>query len=336
MTDDKVFSAPPLVGSRRLIDRPEDLWTLVTQLSAVRVLGVDVEAGTPPRERHPRFALLQIAIEGAAFAIDPLRIRDLSPLAQIMSSEHILKVFHGIGLDRDMLEGAQLPLRNVCDLSDLARSAYGKGEASLAALARRAFGIGMDKSLQRSDWLHRPLSLPLLSYAWRDAELTFGLYHWAAVRHAGLVALHTVVESRPVVSERLPAWLRTALGGSRQPVAELLALENLEVDRDTTQILGAMETAFQTVTDPRLRARLPRIAGDLDLYEIVPALLQSLAAQPANERAAAARALARLGERSAEDAIRCLLEDDTAEVREAAAEALELLPLRVPPEAAEV
>ncbi|MGH2343784.1 MAG: HEAT repeat domain-containing protein [Chloroflexota bacterium] len=336
MTDDEVVTAPPLVGTRRLIDRPEDLSAVAAQLAAARVLGVDVEAGTPPRERHSRFALLQIAIDGAAFAIDPLRIRDLSPLAEIMSSEHILKVFHGIGLDRDMLESAQLPLRQVCDLSDLARSAYGKGEASLAALARRAFGIGMDKSLQRSDWLHRPLSLPLLAYAWRDAELTLGLYHWAAVRHAGLVALHTVLESRPVVSDRLPDWVRTALGGSRQPVAELLSLEDLEVERDTAQILAAMESAFQTITDPRLRARLLRVAGDLDLYEMVPVLLQALTAQPANERAAAARALARLGERSAEGAIRSLLEDGAAEVREAAAEALQLLPLRVPPEAAEV
>ena len=65
-------------------------------------------------------------------------------------------MFHGITLDRDMLEGAGLTLRMVTDLGDLARSAYGKGEASLAALSRRAFGIGMDKSLQRSDWLHRP------------------------------------------------------------------------------------------------------------------------------------------------------------------------------------
>src|SRR6185437_14349082 len=135
------------------------------------------------------------------------------------------------GLDRDMLEGANLPLRQVCDLSELARSAYGKGEASLADLARRAFGIGMDKSLQRSDWLHRPLSLPLLAYAWRDAELTLGLYHWASAHHPKLIALHTVLESRPVLSERLPLWLRTALSGSRQPITELLGQEELDVER---------------------------------------------------------------------------------------------------------
>jgi hypothetical protein len=334
-TDSIAVTPPPLVGKRRLIDQAEDLPSVVAQLADACVIGVDVEAGTPPRERHSRFALLQIAVEGHTFAIDPLRIRDLSPLAPIMSSENIIKVFHGIGLDRDMLESAALPLRQVCDLSDLARSAYGKGEASLAALARRAFGIGMDKSLQRSDWLHRPLSLPLLAYAWRDAELTLGLYHWALAHHPKLIALHTVLESRPVVSDQLPAWLRTTLSGSRQPITELLALEDLDVEQDTDTIISAMELAFDTVTDPRLRGRLMRVAGDLDLYEVVPTLVLSLGADPANVRAAAARALARLGERSAEEAIRALLDDQTLEVREAAAEALETLPLRVPPETAE-
>jgi len=215
----------------------------------------------------------------------------------------------------------------------LARSAYGKGEASLAALARRAFGIGMDKSLQRSDWLHRPLSLPLLAYAWRDAELTLGLYHWAREQHPTLIRLHTALEPRPIIPEHLPPWLRTVLGGSRQPVADLLALEGLEVERDTTTVLEAMESALLTVSDPRLRARLFRVAGELDLYELVPALLTALGAEPANERAAAAKALATLGEQSTEPAIRALLADETAEVRESAAQALEILPQRIPPEA---
>lgn len=323
---------PPPPGKRHLIDLPEDLAAVAAHLAAFPVLGVDVEAGIPPRERHSRFALLQIAIAGSTYAIDPLRLRDLSLLAPIMGADTILKVFHGIGLDRDMLEGAGLPLRHVCDLSDLARSAYGKGEASLSALARRAFGIGMDKSLQRSDWLHRPLSLPLLAYAWRDAELTLGLYHWAAEHHPSLVRLHTMAEARPVIPPSFPPWLRAALSGSRQPVAELLTQDGLDIERDSDQVLTAMRLALDTIYDPRPRPRLLRVAGELDLYELAPMLLRSLAAEPANERAAAARALATLGEQSAEPAIRALLEDETAEVREAAAQALELLPQRVVPE----
>jgi len=319
--------APP-PGRRTLIDSPEAVPAVVDRLLAEPVLGVDVEAGVPPRERHSRFALLQIAVPGETYAVDPLRLRDLSAFEPVFASEAIVKVFHGIALDRDMLEGAGLTLRMVTDLGDLARSAYGKGEASLAALSRRAFGIGMDKSLQRSDWLHRPLSLPLLAYAWRDAELTLGLYRWAARFHPQLLALHTKPDPRPVLPANLPPWLQTVLGGSRTTPFELLAQDNLDIERDGDAVVAAMRQALIEVEDPFLRVRLLRATGDLELYELAEALASSLQAPAANERAAAARALATMGELGAENAIRALLDDPTDEVRQAAEAALQLLPER--------
>jgi hypothetical protein len=332
MTQQEAVSPAPLPGRRQLIDQAEDLPLVLERLASVSVLGVDVEAGIPPRERHSRFALLQIATGDYTVAIDPLRLRDLSSLGPIMDSERIVKVFHGIALDRDMLESAGLQLHCVCDLSEVARSAYGKGEASLSALSRRAFGIGMDKSLQRSDWLHRPLSLPLLAYAWRDAELTLGLYHWASRMHPELVKLHTLLSPRPEVPEGVAPWLRTVLTGSRQPIYDVLLQAGVDVDADTQGVLDAVNYALETISDPRLRARALRVAGDLDLYELVPLLVKSLHAVAAPERAAAARALATMGEQSAEPAIRAMLDDPTQEVRDAAAMSLELLPLRAPPE----
>src|SRR5579871_2790125 len=142
MDEEPQPEAPPPNGRRLLVDRPEQISAVVQRLLREPVLGVDVEAGIPPRERHSRFALLQVAVPGDTFAIDPLRLRDLSPFAPVFGSEKILKVFHGIGLDREMLEGAGFSLRFVADLSDVARSAYGKGEASLSTMSRRAFGIG--------------------------------------------------------------------------------------------------------------------------------------------------------------------------------------------------
>lgn len=328
MTEEAWRIAPPPAGKRSLIDRPEQLQDVMQRLAAAPVLGVDVEAGIPPRERHSRFALLQIAVEGETYAIDPLRLRDLSSLAPIVASERIVKVFHGIALDREMLEGAGLTIRMVVDLSEIARSAFGKGEASLAALSRRAFGIGMDKSLQRSDWLHRPLTLPLLSYAWRDAELTLALYHWAARFLPQLLALHTARLPRAEIPATAPEWLRTAMGGSRQSAHDLLAQAGMDLERDADAVVAAVGAALDAVREPHLRTRLLRVAGDLELYELVPVLTASLGAPAANERAAAARALATMGELGAEPAIQTLLEDHTEEVREAAAAALALLPER--------
>jgi len=89
-----------------------------------------------------------------------------------------------------------------------------------------------------------------------------------------------------------------------------------------------MRQALIEVEDPFLRVRLLRATGDLELYELAEALASSLQAPAANERAAAARALATMGELGAEDAIRALLDDPTDEVRQAAEAALQLLPER--------
>ena len=323
----RVPAPPP--GHRQLIDRPEQVPEVVARLQQESVIGVDVEAGIPPRERHSRFALLQIAIAGETYAVDPLRLRDLSAFAPVFVSEQITKVFHGITLDREMLEGAGLELRQVTDLSDLARSAYGKGEASLAALSRRAFGIGMDKSLQRSAWLHRPLTLPLLAYAWRDAELTLALYHWAAIFHPDLLALHTSFSPRPEIPAAIAApWLRTVLQGSRTPAYDLLTHDGLDLERDSEQVVETVRAAFASIREPFLRVRILRAAGELELFELRDLMVGSLRARAANERAAAAKALASMGELSAEPAIQSLLDDPTEEVREAAQQALQILPER--------
>lgn len=328
MPEEEEPGIPPPFGQRSLIDQPEQLAAVVDRLLCEPALGVDVEAGIPPRERHSKFALLQIAVPGETFAVDPLRLRDLSALAPVFASPSIIKVFHGISLDREMLEGAGLILRQVVDLSDLARSAYGKGEASLAALARRAFGIGMDKSLQRSDWLHRPLTLPMLAYAWRDAELTLALYSWAATHQPRLLALHGRLYPRAVVPEGLPHWLTTILEGSRQSAFDLLSQDQLDIDRDSPAVVVAVQQALALTQEPGMRVRILRAAGELELFELVGDLIASLAAPSAPERAAAVRALAQMGELSAELAIHQLLEDPTEEVREAAEQALQILPER--------
>ena len=329
MLDESKREPAPPNGARRLIDREEDFGYVVEVLSQASVLGIDVEAGIPPRERQSKFALLQIAIPGMTFAIDPLRLRDLSPLAPVMVSETILKVFHGIALDRDMMEGAGLSLRYVADLSEVARSAFGKGEASLAAFARRAFGVGIDKSLQRSAWLHRPLDLPNLAYAWRDAELTLGLFNWSSVHLPDLLALHTSISARTVIPDTLPTWVQAVLNGSRQPAFDLLAAHGLDIDLNAEQVVQDAIEALAAVHLPYLRGRLLRAIGELELYELVPAVRDLLHARSAVERASAARALATMGEASAEADIRALLDDPTEEVRQAADLALQLLPQRI-------
>jgi HEAT repeats/3'-5' exonuclease len=227
-----------------------------------------------------------------------------------------------------MLEAAGLELCRVADLSEVARSAFGKGEASLAAFTRRAFGIGMDKSLQRSDWLHRPIALPLLAYAWRDAELTLGLYYWCERHLPELLALHSTLNPRPEIPNSLPGWVKAVLGGSRQPVHEVLSQDELSIDANSEQVVEGARQGLALVQSPYLRGRLLRAIGELELFEMAPTLIELLASRSANERAAAARSLATMGELSSEPYIQALLDDPTDEVRQAAELALRILPER--------
>ena len=69
---------------------------------------------------------------------------------------------------------------------------------SLAGMLQRAFGYRLDKSLQRTDWLRRPLPPAMVAYAARDAEVTLALYYWLDTHY------HTILKMHEYMEEPLP------------------------------------------------------------------------------------------------------------------------------------
>jgi hypothetical protein len=319
--------APP-PGRRELVDTPAALRTLASELATARAIGVDLETAFQPRESRQRFALLQMAAERTAWAVDPVRLPDLRPLAPIFADPAIVKVFCAAGGDAPFLEAAGLPLRALCDVAEVGRSAFGRRGEGLQALVERAFGVVMDKSLQRSDWLKRPLTSPLLAYAYRDAELTLALYQWFVDTEPALVAMHSTLLARPELPPGLPEWLRAILEGRRNgdrrvAADDLVEAAGLDVQRDVALLLAGCEEALRTVRDVRPRARLLDAIGELDLFELAPALLDELRSPSATLRFSAARALGRLADEEATAPLRALQAGDPVEdVREVAGRAL--------------
>ncbi len=322
-----MHGAPP-PGRRTLVDTPAALAELPAKLAMAPAIGVDIETAIPPRESRQRFALLQVATRGETWAIDPIRLPDLSLLAPIFANTAVVKVFCAAGSDAAFLEAAGLPLRWLCDVAEVGRSAYGRRGEGLQALVERAFTIVMDKSLQRSDWLKRPLTAPLLSYAYRDAELTLALYQWFLEREPTLVTLHTVLLARPELPPGLPDWLIPILEGRRTgdrrvPADELLVQSGLDVEQDLAAVLAGFMEALRLVHDVRARTRLLDAIGELDLFELLPPLLAELSSPSATLRFSAVRALGRLAADEAEPFLRQLQSDDPVpDVREAAVRAL--------------
>ena len=319
--------APP-PGRRALVDAPAALAGVAARLATAEAIGVDLETGVQPRQGGNKFALLQLATDDESWAIDPLRLPDLGPLAPIFANPAVLKVFVAVSGDAPFLEAAGLPLRGVCDVAEVGRSAFGRRGEGLQNLVERAFGVVMDKSLQRSEWLRRPLTAPLLAYAYRDAELTLALYRWFQETQPVLVRLHTTLLARPDLPSDLPDWLRAILegrrsGARRMPAGEVVEAAGMDPLEDAPALLAGCEAALRVITDVRPRVRLLDAAGELDLFELAPALLAELSMPSATLRFAAARALGRLADAGSVPVLQQLaVADPVEDVRDAASRAL--------------
>ncbi len=340
--DDNLYhgSSPPVEpaparGERVWVERPDELAAAVEQLAAASVVAVDAEfmqvrPSEPEGHRH-QLALLQIATGQVCYVIDVLRLVDLTPLAAVTEDSVILKLFHGIGADTQMLARRGLAAASTCDVEAASRSIFGQRESGLAAMLERAFGVHLDKSLQRSDWSRRPLSPAMFAYAARDAEMTLALYDWLKRHYPWAVELHTESGS-PASTEtaRLPVWLEPFVEGGRNLPPEVAVAEAGLADDVAGQVRDC-GLALSLLRHPARRARLMRLISDLGLVQLAPQMLPALAAPAAEERAAAARTLgrlARLGALDVEDAperLMALNEDPVAEVRKAARLALDWL-----------
>lgn len=130
-------------------------------------IGVDMESDSLFHYTE-KVCLLQISTNKKNLLIDPLAIKDLSPLAPVFSSKNIRKILHGSDYDiRCLYRDFQI---DVCSLFDtqIAARILGYNETGLASLLREHFNIKLEKKYQKRDWSKRPLPDPMLTYGVYD------------------------------------------------------------------------------------------------------------------------------------------------------------------------
>lgn len=139
--------------------------------SAQRQARVAVDLESDNFYRYPdRVCLVQLATCDAVFIIDPLSIKDITPLGELLANAAVEKVFHSANSDLRLLDRDwKFPVRGLFDTS-IAAALVGSEKLGLAAVLAEHLGIGIDKNkkLQRADWSRRPLSGALLRYAALD------------------------------------------------------------------------------------------------------------------------------------------------------------------------
>jgi ribonuclease D len=175
---------------------------LVSQLAGTPALAIDTEADS--LHHYPgKLCLVQVAdAQGRGHLIDPLALRDLSPLAPVLADPRTLKVLHAA--DNDLAYLKRLYGVTVASLFDTAVAARFLGSTALGleGLLTQFLGVTPVKSRQKDDWSRRPLTAEQEAYALDDvlhlillreklleALRALGREQWVEEECAGLAAL---------------------------------------------------------------------------------------------------------------------------------------------------
>lgn len=151
-----------------MITTNDDLANTCRRWSVAGLIGVDTEF-VRERTYHPRPALVQVSNAEEVTFIDPTRVSDFKPLADLLANPTITVVMHACGEDLDVFEvlGGTSPVR-VFD-TQLAGAFAGYGYSlGYRGLVSTLLGVELEKGETRSEWLRRPLSPAQLHYAELD------------------------------------------------------------------------------------------------------------------------------------------------------------------------
>ncbi len=157
------------------VDTLPVLKNLAAKLATGPAFAVDTESNSLFAYRE-QVCLVQITTFGGDdYVIDPLAIKDLSPLGPLFADESIEKVFHAgeydlICLKRDF----GFEFRNLFDTM-IAGRILGRDVVGLSAMLEIEFGITLDKKWQRANWGIRPMPAAQLAYARMDSHFLIPL-----------------------------------------------------------------------------------------------------------------------------------------------------------------
>lgn len=153
----------------KMINTRNELEDFVRTIENEKAVGVDLEADSMYHFKE-KVCLIQMAAQNINVVIDPLAVKDLSPLKPIFERGDICKIFHGADYDvRSLYRDFGITIQNLFD-TELASRFLGFPETGLEAVLKKKFAVKLDKKFQRKDWSRRPLPPDMIAYAAEDAR----------------------------------------------------------------------------------------------------------------------------------------------------------------------
>jgi len=159
-----------------IIDKQEQFEELCCNLKKEPIIFMDTEFC----RRHSYYAklsLIQIGTHSQQFIVDALPLKTITPIADIMNDAKICKVLHAADQDLDIFLHllGKIP-SNIFD-TQIAAGVIGMSAAlGYGALCKSLLNINLDKTLQKANWLKRPLTDELIKYAVNDIKYLVPLY----------------------------------------------------------------------------------------------------------------------------------------------------------------
>jgi ribonuclease D len=132
-------------------------------------VGLDTEF-LRERTYRAQLCLVQLSSPAEVACIDPLALRDLSPLVALLRANHVVKVMHASRQDLEVLFPVAGLTAPVFDTQIAAALAGFPAQVGYGELVRRLLGRDLAKSHTRTDWSRRPLSPEQIEYALDDVR----------------------------------------------------------------------------------------------------------------------------------------------------------------------
>jgi ribonuclease D len=159
-----------------MIETRDDLASFCEQIAGADYIAVDTEF-VRDKTYYPRLCLIQIASPEHIACIDPIVLKDLSPLATVLDNPEQIKIFHAARQDLEILY-AELDVmpKPVFD-TQIAATLLGLGEQiGYGNLVKAYLNVSLSKQHARADWEQRPLNQEQLAYAADDVRYLIQMY----------------------------------------------------------------------------------------------------------------------------------------------------------------
>jgi ribonuclease D len=230
-----------------LIADDGSLRSVLAPLGQEACIALDTEASSFHRF-HERIGLVQLSDRGHTWLIDPLAVRDMKPLGDLLGSGKSEIVIHDADYDLRLLKRMYgFRVRHIFDTL-IAAELINEPELGLASLMLKYFGIKLDKRFQKADWCKRPLTRDMLNYAAMDTSNLIALRDELAAQLKAKGRWDWAMEEFGLLTElpfqakedELPGFLRIKGAKALKP-RELAVLQALHEWRDS--VAGKLDRA---------------------------------------------------------------------------------------------